>query len=231
MIEYCKFECRNLAALMTEFREVCTAAGIPPRQWSGAGWLAAALLDKHGVPKRPLTAREIAALAERKPSKNSKPMPLRRPERNLEFERAASSAYYGGRFEVSRIGSIPGPMYQYDLRSAYPAAMPDLPCPLHTRWEHKPRANRLPEGGLYLAKISFSHPDGLWCGLPFRQKGGLFWPLQGTGWYWSPEIEAARRHLHADSSSFTTYGSRGASASAGRSIGFALFMKTAPARF
>ena len=93
---------------------------------------------------------------------------------------------------------IPGPVYEYDLRSAYPAAMLDLPCPLHTRWEHKPRANRLPEGGLYLAKVSFSHPDGLWCGFPFRQKGGLFWPFQGTGWYWSPEIEAAQRHLRAD---------------------------------
>jgi hypothetical protein len=76
--------------------------------------------------------------------------------------------------------------------------MPQLPCPLHTRWEHEPRTNRLPKDSLYLAKVSFSHPDGPWCGLPFRQKGTLFWPLQGTGWYWSPEIEAAQRHLQAD---------------------------------
>jgi hypothetical protein len=72
-----------------------------------------------------------------------------------------------------------------------------LPCPQHTRWEHKPYANRLPESGIYLAKVSFSHPDGPWCGLPFRHKGGLFWPLQGTGWYWSPEIYAAQLHLQA----------------------------------
>jgi len=87
--------------------------------------------------------------------------------------------------------------YEYDLRSAYPAAMLDLPCPLHTEWEHKPRVRRLPEGELYLAKVSFSHSDdALWCGLPFRQDGGLFWPYQGTGWDWSVEIEAARRFLH-----------------------------------
>ena len=55
IIEYCKLECRYLAMLMTEFREVCAAAGILPQQWSGAGWLASALLEKHGVPKRPLT--------------------------------------------------------------------------------------------------------------------------------------------------------------------------------
>jgi hypothetical protein len=69
---------------------------------------------------------------------------------------------------------------------------------MHTRWEHQPRASQLPVGKLYLAKVSFSHPDGPWCGLPFRHKRDLFWPLQGTGWSWSPEIEAAQRYLHAD---------------------------------
>jgi hypothetical protein len=70
IIEYCKLECRYLAMLMTEFREVCATAGILPKQWSGAGWLASALLEKHGIPKRPLTASETAAVAERKPSRN-----------------------------------------------------------------------------------------------------------------------------------------------------------------
>ena len=198
IIVYCKLECRHLAMLMTEFREVCAKAGISPKQWSGAGWLASDLLHRHGVPKRPLSSRETGDLAAQKPSKNPKPVQSRRPERDRQFEIAANSAYYGGRFEVSRIGPIAGPVYEYDLRSAYPAAMSDLPCPLHTRWEHKPRASRLPEDDLYLAKVSFSHPDGLWCGLPFRQSHRLFWPYQGTGWYWSPEIEAARRQLHAD---------------------------------
>jgi hypothetical protein len=198
IVGYCTLECRYLAMLMGELREVCLAAGILPRQWSGAGWLASALLDKFGVPKRPLTAREVAALAERKSSKSSRPAQLRRTERDREFEVAANLAYYGGRFETSRIGLISGPVYQYDLRSAYPAAMPHLPCPLHTRWEQKPHAKQLPKNGICLAKVSFSHPDGHWCGLPFRRNGGLFWPLQGTGWYWSPEIEAAQHHLHAD---------------------------------
>ena len=124
IVEYCKLECRYLAMLMTEFREVCATAGILPKQWSGAGWLASALLDKHGVPKRPLTAREIAAQAERKPTKNSRPIPLRRPERDPAFEVAANQAYYGGRFEVSRNGLVRGPVFENDLRSAYCAAMP-----------------------------------------------------------------------------------------------------------
>jgi hypothetical protein len=133
IIEYCNLECRHHAMLMTEFRQVCLEAGISVRQWSGAGWIAAALLEKHGVPKRPLTAREIAEQSERKPSKNPKPKKFRRPQRDPEFEVAANAAFYGGRSEGSGLGYIPGPLYQYDLRSAHAAAMPELPCPLHTR--------------------------------------------------------------------------------------------------
>lgn len=189
--EYCTLECRLLATLMGEFRDTCTEVGIRPRGWSGAGELAAALFKKHGTPKRPLTLRETAV----QPTSTS----LRRPQRDRQFEVAANSAYYGGRFEVSRLGLIKGPVYEYDLHSAYPSELRNLPCPLHTWWQHKPRAARLPEDGIYVAKICFNHPDGPWCGLPFRGKsGGLYWPRQGMGWYWSLEIEAARRRLHAE---------------------------------
>ena len=189
--EYCTLECRLLAMLMEKFRETCTEVGIRPREWSGAGELAAALFKKHGIPKRPLTPGERAA--------HQTSASPRRRERDPQFEIAANSAYYGGRFEISRLGFLKGPIYEYDIHSAYPAQMRNLPCPLHTRWEHKPRAGRLPQGEIYLAKVCFNHPDGLWCGLPFRGKGGgLYWPRQGTGWYWSNEIETVRRCLHAE---------------------------------
>ena len=64
MIDYCKLECRSLASLMSDFREVCIATDTVPKQWSGAGWIAASLLKKHGIPKRPLTANEAALLAD-----------------------------------------------------------------------------------------------------------------------------------------------------------------------
>ena len=64
MIDYCKLECRLLASLMSDFREVCIATDTVPKQWSGAGWIAASLLKKHGIPKRPLTANEAALLAD-----------------------------------------------------------------------------------------------------------------------------------------------------------------------
>jgi hypothetical protein len=197
MIDYCKLECRLLASLMTDFRADCIERDSVPAQWSGAGWIAASLLKKHGIPKRPLTANEAALLAATTGSPCDSQ--LRRPERDPEFEAAASLAFYGGRSEVSRIGLIPGPVYEYDLNSAYPASMCDLPCPMHTRWVHRPHARRLPKAGLYLAKVTFTHEFiQPWCGLPFRRKARLCWPYQGTGWYWSCEIEAARRYLFAN---------------------------------
>jgi hypothetical protein len=191
IIEYCKLECRLLAQLMDKFRKTCHEAGIFPDRWSGAGRLAAALLKQNGIPKRPLTTRESEA------GKGASSEP-RRPNRDPELEKAATAAYVAGRFETSRLGRFDVSVWQYDLRSAYPAAMRSLPCPFHTEWEHRPGARRLPRGGVYLAKVTFIHPDTtLWCGLPFRRKHRLTWPLAGTGWYWSPEIEKVRKHLGA----------------------------------
>jgi hypothetical protein len=62
IIDYCKLECRYLAMLMTEFRKVCSEGGISPQEWRGAGWLASALLKKHGVPKRPLSTQDCTSL-------------------------------------------------------------------------------------------------------------------------------------------------------------------------
>lgn len=185
MIDYCALECRALALLMTKFRDVCYAADIRPERWYGPGAIAASLLKKHGIPKRPLTASEVARRGGFRDT--------RRSEREPEFEVAANLAFYGGRFEVSRIGHVPGPVWEYDLNSAYPAAMLTQPCPLHTRWRHRPNARRLPSTGLFLAKITFEHLGSPpWCGLPFRRKT-IYWPYQGTGWYWSCEIKAAQR--------------------------------------
>jgi hypothetical protein len=194
IINYCVLECRYLAMLMNEFREMCSTAGVTPRQPRGAGWLATALLEKHRVPKRPATARENAEDLEIKSTRSTYPC---RPRRDPDLELAANRGYYGGRFEVSTVGLIPGPVFEYDLRSAYPAAMRSLPCPLHTRWTHRSVVRRLPANKLYLARVVFEHPTGPWCGFPFRRNSGLFWPVQGTGWYWSPEIEAAQRSLGA----------------------------------
>jgi hypothetical protein len=160
--------------MMTKLRDMCAAAGIEPRAWRGAGWLAARLHELHGTQKQ----------SERKRSKA--------------LEMQAIRSYYGGRFEVTTIGRIGGPVYEYDINSAYPAAMLALPCPIHTRWKVlQSGQDARGEGRLYASRVRFSHDlhsgRSQLCSLPIRRKGRLFWPAQGEGWYWSNEIDAAIR--------------------------------------
>lgn len=174
---YCKAECKALAQLMEKLREVCAEAKIEPRQWRGAGWLAARLHEINKTPKR-----------------------KHRPARAVGLDNMAMRAYYGGRFEITTIGRIPGPIYEYDINSAYPAAMLQLPCPLHTKWKaHKHDApEAFATADFAVADICFDHQtyknrDIQLCGFPVRRKGKLFWPQQAGGIYWKDEILAAKK--------------------------------------
>lgn len=172
---YCARECELLGNLMAKLREYCIAGEIVPRTWNGAGKLANALHSAHKTPR----SKYLTTV----------------PQEALDF---ASLAYYGGRFEITRTGKIAQKIYEYDIRSAYPAAMQYLPCLLHGTWEHKRKVSVQDE--LAVCKVRFWYdtdkPFPL-AGFPVRSKNGhLFWPLVGSGWYWTPEINAARNLGH-----------------------------------
>lgn len=178
--EYCKLECEYLAELMERLREYCDAAAIKPRTWNGAGKLASALHRREHTPRA--DGPELQAI----------------PKGVLDF---ANMAYYGGRFEITRTGLIGSKVYEYDIRSAYPDAMRKLPCLAHGRWR-KVSFSGCKEldskaDALFVASVKFNHGDcghGQMCGLPIRSREGhLYWPLEGAGVYWSPEIEAAKQ--------------------------------------
>lgn len=174
---YCDLECRLLAELMEKLREYCDAADIRPNVWSGAGKLAKALHKAHET----ITAAEVEEIV---------------PAETIEF---ASMAYYGGRFEITRTGLIEQPVYETDIRSAYPAAMRDLPCLRHGEWSRATPGQIRAHKGLYVSACSFSRAGkgdriGDLGALPVRVKQGhLHWPMRGAGVYWSPEIESAQR--------------------------------------
>lgn len=197
--DYCAMECRFLAEIMEQFRAVCLdpQVNIKPRTWNGAGKLSSALHDAHDT----ITA---GALQFR--------INIMTKGRDEEFLKMASAAYYGGRFEVMRTGAIPGPIYEADIHSAYPAAMRSLPCLDHGEWlvAYPEELARLdPARETFVAPLYFDHvpapaydlenlsrhmPRQNVCGLPVRQKSGrLFWPIKGGGVYWSCEIAAAQR--------------------------------------
>jgi hypothetical protein len=172
--DYNRRECELLSELMSQFRKVCYAGGIVPITWNGAGKLASALHKKHGTIK----ASEIGLIV---------------PGDVLAF---ANRAYYGGRFEITMAGRVKGPIHEYDIRSAYPAAMLSLPCLVHGTWQDMDVASDgKSEAVLYVAECAFNHKSkSALCGLPIRSKQKrLSWPRQGNGVYWSVEIEAAKR--------------------------------------
>ena len=180
---YCELECALLASMMEKFRVICHAAGIHPNEWSGAGKLAAYLHRINGT----ISHAEL---------RDRVPLPTSTEADRMAFLKLCQTAYYGGRFEITRVGEL-GECWEYDINSAYPAAMLSLPCLHHGTWQRVPALwlTNAPPEALFVASVSFTHPDDtVLCGLPVRrQQGHICWPLQGAGTYWSTEIRSAER--------------------------------------
>lgn len=190
---YNKLEIRLLQELMNAFRNACIKTGYVPSRWQGPGLLAESMLRGNGV-------------------KKTSEIPLLNDENYSGLLRTALSAYYGGRTEVTSIGPIDRPVYQYDINSAYPYAMQFVPCLLHGKWRHYDRRSTdentlrntlssmvAPTGtvgerfalgyGLYKAK---ANGKALLYGYPLRTSTGtIVYPETAQGWYWSFEINAA----------------------------------------
>ena len=104
---------------------------------------------------------------------------------------AIRTAFGGGRFEAAANGLF-HKAYQYDLASAYPAAMVDLPCinPEHGgRWYHRAY------GPWRLYKVQWHWQgkavDCRWTPFQFRtEDGNVQYPTDGTTWCWAPEYHA-----------------------------------------
>jgi hypothetical protein len=111
---------------------------------------------------------------------------------------AFRDSFYAGRFEAFYHGHVPGTTYEYDIQSAYPDAMQNLPCLCDptgweqgTGWPELPtRADILLVYGLFIGK------DKNCGGLPYRlnpgpDQGRSVCPGATEGWYLWSEIDAA----------------------------------------
>lgn len=165
--QYNAAELKALEQLAEKLRDSIIPLELTIQSWHGPAALAASWLRKNKV-KEWLTPKEL-------------------PDR---LEEVVSRAYFGGRIDVLGYGIV-NPVYHYDIVSAYPAAMADLPDLSKLEWV---RRGRKPDcGRLYVARIRWKIPASYWAPFPWRAKNGsIRYPLEGEGWYWKPEIEMAK---------------------------------------
>ncbi len=177
---YCKEECQYMARLTQELIDAHNAAELPLTSYYGAGSTASAFLKKISIKEK-------------------------RGEFPEAMRKAIASAFFGGRFENSVVGPIPGLVYNYDISSAYPYHAYQLPCLKHGQWSHTKRHCDVAIGDSQLALIRWRIPQSndfekqnlTWGPFPVRsQIGTIAFPLAGKGgWVWKPEYIAAREHF------------------------------------
>lgn len=166
--EYCQQELEMLVMLCGTLRAEFDEAGIWVTQFHGPGAVASALFKQHGIRNH-----------------MSPPEPA--------IERAAQHAYFGGHFEQFQAGHYDGKVYLYDINSAYPFHIQNLPSLAGAKWEYTKEYNPQ-EMGIWFCSYEDSsnsyikpHP------LPWRGKGGIVgFPAHNTGvWVWHPEAKHA----------------------------------------
>ena len=101
-----------------------------------------------------------------------------------------TTAYFGGRIEAAMQGRFDGPLYDYDLTSAYPYAITRLPKISERELIRVRRFEPSNPIGVYL--VRWSYPSGgSYYPFPYRTRSGnVYFPRTGLGWVLSPEVSA-----------------------------------------
>jgi hypothetical protein len=168
MIRYNLLENDVLSRMMKRLNKGYVAIGVrlSKDKWFGPGQAAQAWMNANGVP----TSKEVQEFV---------------PSRALSMAR---DSYYGGWFEVFAHGHIPGVTYEYDINSAYPHIMRNLPCLLHGKWVDGVN------GDLTLVKAEVHGSDAYVGAMQHREsKETILRPLVTIGTYWLHELMAAKR--------------------------------------
>jgi hypothetical protein len=172
---YWEAEIQLMQRMVERFREVMFNAGFKLTRWYGPGALASYVIRTKG---------------------------LKEHIQNRPFEdavhQASKHAYAGGRFELFQVGRIQGPVYGYDINSAYPYALSNAPSlgKDHGEWVYVYKPTRISEFGVY--RIRYMH-GGKPAVFEYRamplfhrdNRGAISFPNRLEGWYWSPEAAVA----------------------------------------
>ena len=162
IIKYNDEELALMVEILEKLRKAFADIGVNLTEWYGPGAVAKFWFKEHEVlPKENHTVESIAAL---------------------------NSAYYGGRFEQIVLGKVRN-IYEYDIHSAYPSAMVDMPY--FRSWKQAKRGAFKTANKFSIWKVSFDlRSSKLDFGpLPIRSRDGrICYPLVGKGYYWYEEV-------------------------------------------
>lgn len=163
--EYWETELDLLVLLCNRLRSYLYSAGLFVTQWHGPGAIASYALNRERIQAHKSICPD---------SVND----------------AAQYAYAGGRFELFKLGRHEGKCFQYDIRSAYPEAISQLPSLANGRWERTRDFH--PDKRFAVYKIRMIGPlmdATVPYPLFYRDKAHcIHYPPIVEGWYWAPEV-------------------------------------------
>jgi hypothetical protein len=164
IIPYNNAELDMLVRMMNKLREHFHDVGLDLMRWYGPGAVANQVLKKYDISTH--MSRDI-------------------PEEVVD---ASQYAYAGGRFEQFKLGRHKDTVWEYDIRSAYPAAITQLPSLQSGSWEY---VESFEHDSFGVWNISYDKsrddtngPKPLFCR---AENGSVSFPNEITGWYWTPE--------------------------------------------
>lgn len=187
---YCALELDALSKALTVLRDGFDKMDVRLSEWTGAGAAAGAFIRKHRM-KEQHYSPDIA-------SNDLTPQQFR-----------AHHAFFGGRIELLKQGYAANhELHVYDIASAYPAGLADLPSMKDGTWEHSEGMldlTRLHKYGgtdenmlsMFLVRWQFPEigADGLqipFYPFPYRvkRKGQILFPKHGKAWLMRDEVLA-----------------------------------------
>jgi len=175
--KYQEPELRLMHWLASKVIELCKEVGLYPKTLAGPAPIARALMHKYG------------ATAHIKPKDYDT-----REFQEGPIMRTIRRSFFGGNIQSCISGYLPRGYHIYDINSAHPSHIKNLPCGAHGYWRDiSPKeiaGNTVLPHAIY--HIKWQCPlETRWGPFPVRlKKGETRYPLEGEGWYCSPEIEA-----------------------------------------
>ena len=169
---YCLEECRCIAELASSLTKAHESVGLKLRSYYGAGSSGAAMLTAMGIKDK------LSAVPD-------------------EMKMAVASAFSGGRFENSVIGTVPEFLWNKDISSAYVYHLAFLPCLIHGKWTKTDQRKDIENASTALVRYRLGSNPGIedWGPFPFRtDDGSISYPIEsGGGWCWKAEYLMGER--------------------------------------